>query len=334
MTQPKDKIKYKGLHSKNYAKGRVVFNALAIFVVIVWGVSFINTSKLLQEGLGAAEIYVIRFTMAYLVTLAISHKRIKSNSLKDETLFVICGLCGGCIYYISENLALQYTTATNVSILTSLTPLLTAFIVILLYKSEKLGKGLLLGSVIAFVGVVLVVLNSFFKSGSEEFQVNPLGDFLALLAALSFAIYNLVVRKFNANYDIMFISRKTFFYGVLTALPFLAIDGIDHDVSVFTKPVVWGNLLFLGIICSMVAFIVWAEAVKRLGAVRASNYLYLPPIVTLITAAIFLDETITIVGVSGCLLIMGGMYVSEKIKFKGDKEKSTTENASRANRPK
>ena len=132
----------------------------------------------------------------------------------------------------------------------------------------------------------------------------------------------------------MFISRKTFFYGVLTALPFFAIDGIEHDMSVFAKPVVWGNLLFLGIICSMVAFIVWAEAVKRLGAVRASNYLYLPPIVTLFTAYFLLDEPITIVGVSGCLLIIGGMYISEKIKFKGDKEKSTTDTASRANRPK
>lgn len=319
-------------HQKRGSLGIVMLNAMALLVVVFWGVSFINSKKLIDAGLGATEIYILRFTLAYLVTLIFSHSRIRSNSFKDEVLFFVCGLCGGTIYYISENMALIYTTATNVSILTATTPLFTAFIILAIYKSEKLGKGLIIGSIIAFIGVVLVVLNSFFSS-SETLQINPLGDFLALLAAVSFAVYSIVVRRFNANYDIMFISRKTFFYGVLAALPFLSIDGINHDMAVFAEPVVWGNLLFLGLVCSMFAFIIWAEAVKSLGSVRASNYLYLPPIVTLFAAAIFLGETITIVGVSGCLLIIGGMYVSEKVKFKGDKIQSTTPVASRTNRP-
>ena len=147
------------------------------------------------------------------------------------------------------------------------------------------------------------------------------------------AIYSIILKGLNNRYSTLFITRKTFFYGVLAALPFLTIDGINHDMSVFAEPVVWGNLLFLGLVCSMFAFIIWAEAVKSLGSVRASNYLYLLPIVTLFAAAIFLGETITIVGVSGCLLIIGGMYVSEKVKFKGDKLQSTTPVASRTNRP-
>lgn len=332
MTRTDNNIRLKTRQGVN-SFGMVMLNAMALLVVVVWGVSFINTRMLLDAGLGPVEIYIIRFVMAYLLSLAISHKRLLANSLKDEVLFGVCGLCGGAIYYMSENMALEFTSTTNVSILTATTPLITAFLVVAMYKSEKLGKGLIVGSIIAFVGVVFVVLNSFFSS-DETFHINPLGDFLALLAAASFAIYSIVIRRFNANYDVMFISRKTFFYGVLCAIPFLFIEGVDHEIAVYAKPVVWGNLLFLGLVCSMFAFIVWTQAVEKLGAVRASNYLYLPPIVTLFAAAIFLDEAITIVGVLGCLLIIGGMYVSEKVKFKGDTTQSTTPVASRANRPK
>ena len=295
-----------------YKRGNnAVFHVLALFVATVWGVSFISTSKLLDAGLPPTEIYIIRFIIAYLVIRAFTCQKLLANSVKDEVLFLLCGLCGGSIYYIGENMALEYTLVTNVSLLVTLSPILTVLLTRMMYKNEKLNKGFILGSIIAFFGVACVIFNSSFN-----IQVKPIGDLLSLFAALSFSIYCIIVKKLNARYDTMFITRKIFFYGVITAIPFFLMQEKHIDFSVFTRWSVWGHILFLGIICSMVAFILWNEAIKKLGANRASNYLYFSPLITLVASAWFLHEAVSVVGVVGCLLIIGGVVVSEKVKFK------------------
>lgn len=284
------------------------FHIGALLTVTAWGVSFISTKVLQSPGiqLTPTEVYILRFTLAYILVLAICHKRLWSNSLRDELLFATCGLCGGSIYFIAENTAIEYTLVSNVSLITSVSPLLTAMLVGVIYRDERPSKGIILGSAIAFLGVGCVIFNSSFNV-----NIRPLGDMLALSAALGWAIYSIILRKLNALYSIWFISRKTFFYGILTAIPFLFIQPGSFHVSVLARPEVWGNLLFLGIICSMVAYIIWAQAVKRLGAVKASNYMYFVPIVTLVASQLLLDEKITWVGYFGCALILGGVWLGD-----------------------
>lgn len=84
------------------------------------GLSFISTRVLLDNGLHPIEIYIYRSLIAYLALLAICHKRLLANNLKDELLFVLCGIVAGSVYFISENIALQYTLVSNVSLITSL----------------------------------------------------------------------------------------------------------------------------------------------------------------------------------------------------------------------
>ena len=271
-----------------------------------WGASFVSTKVLLDNGLHPAEIYIYRFLLAYLLILTVCHKQIFSNSWRDELLFATCGLCAGSIYFIAENTALEYTLATNVSLITSLSPILTTMIIGFLYKSERPGRGFITGSFLAFMGVGLVIFNSSFV-----IKVNPIGDMLSLLAAVSWAIYSVVLRRLNTTYTVMFISRKTFFYGVLTALPFLAISPDLAPMETLTRPAVWGNLLFLGLFASMFAYVIWAQAIKVLGPVKASNYLYFQPIITLIASAWFLGETISFIGYAGCTLIIVGVWLSE-----------------------
>lgn len=284
------------------------FHIGALLTVTAWGVSFISTKVLQSPGiqLTPTEVYIFRFILAYLLVLAICHKQLWSNSLRDEFLFATCGLCGGSIYFIAENTAIEYTLVSNVSLITSISPLLTAMLVGVIYKDERPSKGIILGSTIAFLGVGCVIFNSSFNV-----NIRPLGDMLALSAALGWAIYSIILRKLNALYSVWFISRKTFFYGILTAIPFLFIQPGSFQISVFTKPEVWGNLLFLGTVCSMAAYVIWAQAVKRLGAVKASNYMYFVPIVTLIASQILLDEKITWVGYLGCALILLGVWLGD-----------------------
>ena len=302
-------MKYTNVYSKNSSP--VLYHLLAFFVAAVWGVSFVSTSKLLDAGIQPTEIYIIRFVIAYLVILALTFRKIMSDSLKDEVLFMICGLCGGSIYYIGENTALQYTLVTNVSLLVTLSPIITVLLTKMMYKTEQLSKGFIVGSIIAFIGVACVIFNSSFN-----IEVKPLGDLLSIFAAVSFAIYCIVVKKLNARYDTLFISRKIFFYGVVTALPFLTFQDHFMDFAILKEPVVWMHSLFLGVVCSMLAFILWNEAINKLGASRASNYLYFSPLITLIASVWLLNENVSIVGYIGCALTIGGVIVSEKVKFK------------------
>ena len=302
-------MKYTNVYSKNSSP--VLYHLLAFFVAAVWGVSFVSTSKLLDAGIQPTEIYIIRFVIAYLVILALTFRKITSDSLKDEVLFMICGLCGGSIYYIGENTALQYTLVTNLSLLVTLSPIITVLLTKMMYKTEQLSKGFIVGSIIAFIGVACVIFNSSFN-----IEVKPLGDLLSIFAAVSFAIYCIVVKKLNARYDTLFISRKIFFYGVVTALPFLTFQDHFMDFAILKEPVVWMHILFLGVVCSMLAFILWNEAINKLGASRASNYLYFSPLITLIASVWLLNENVSIVGYIGCALTIGGVIVSEKVKFK------------------
>ena len=280
----------------------------ALLTVTAWGVSFVSTKVLLEHGINPTEVYVVRTLLAYLLVLCVCHKRIFSNSLRDELLCVSCGLCAGSLYFIAENTALEYTLVSNVSLIVTLSPLITTLLVGAIYKNERPGKGVLMGSLIAFLGVGCVIFNSSFV-----LDVKPLGDLLSLSAAVCWSVYSLVLRKLSAFYTVMFISRKTFFYGMVTAIPFLIAIPEHTPLDVYLQFDVWSNFLFLGVFCSMIAFIIWAFTVKGLGAIKANNYLYVQPIITLIASALLLSEKVSIVGYVGCSLILLGVWISDRM---------------------
>lgn len=278
----------------------------ALICIGMWGVSFVST-KVLLEYMHPVEIYIYRFVLAYFLILLVKRTRWFAYNLRDEFLLCMCGMLSGCIYFLAENFALQYTLVTNVSLLTSMSPLITAFLIGFIYKTDKPGFGMILGSMVAFVGVGCIIFNSSFNM-----KVNPLGDLLAILAAFSWAFYSLVLKKLDATYDVWFISRKTFFYGVLTALPFLLVNPPQASLSViFSDWSILGNLLFLGVGASLISYLLWARTVMVMGAVKANNYMYLQPVFTMVFSVICLGEVVTVFGYLGCALILGGLWLGD-----------------------
>lgn len=286
----------------------LMFHIGALIAVTAWGIAFINTKVLLTHGLSAVEIYVYRFAIAYLCMLIICPRPLFARTWSDEMKLLLVGICGSSVYFIAENTAMNYTLVTNVSLIVTTSPILTALLIGLMYRSERPSQGFMVGSLIAFSGVACVIFNSSFVV-----QVNPLGDMLALLAALCFAIYSILLRPLNATYSVWFITRKTFFYGVITALPFFAIEPKIAPLDVIFSPVVIGNLYFLAIVCSVLAFSFWAMSVKRIGVIISGNYLYISPIVTLIASRLYLGEEVSFVGYLGCALILIGVALSERL---------------------
>ena len=292
-------------------RGKFLAHLSVILVVFAWGTSFISTKVLMEDAsLTPIECYIYRFGIAYLLILAVTFKKIFANNIKDELQFLMCGVCAGSMFYVLENTALQYTTTGNVSLLSSLSPIITAGLMALIFRA-RIGAGLLIGSLVAFLGVGCIIF-----SHGDGFEINPLGDILSLLSAFAWAIYAVGVKRLVPVYNSLFITRKLFLYGVLTAAPLLWIGGAPtHLASIFTNASFLLNMLFLSVVCSLLSFAVWNYAMKSLGPVASNNYLYLQPLVTMIVAYFTLGEEISFLGYLGCVLIIGGLIISDKLKI-------------------
>ncbi len=292
------------MHKPSY----IAYHVLALVTAAVWGSTFVSTKILLTNGLSPAQIMVIRFSIAYLLILLLSHRPLFSRKLSDELLMIGAGITGGSLYFLAENSALIYTQASNVAIIIAVTPLLTAIAAHFFSRGERFSRTLATGSVIALAGVVLVVLN-----GRFVLHLNPKGDMLTIAAAVLWALYSIIIARLQRRYSSLFITRKVFFYGIVTLLPYLFIHEAALDFGLLLRPAVIGNLLFLGLIASFACYWAWNAAIARIGSVNASNYLYLNPVVALITSAIVLDERITVTALIGTALIMLGVAVCEKL---------------------
>ena len=321
--------------------GNTIYHVLAIVIVAIWGLTFISTKVLLMAGLSPEEIFLVRFSIAYFgmwlfclwgrgsdasLTEPSMHARVEApadvsrtgspsvqsparlfcNSLKDELLLVLAGVMGGSLYFWSENTALQYTMASNVSFIVCTTPLVTA-ILNAAVRRERIGRLTLLGGCLSLVGIGMIAF-----SGGEGFHLSFLGDALAMLASLTWAIYTVVTNGLLKKYPSALISRKVFFYGMLTIVPVLLVKGWTFPAGRFLEPKVLLNALFLGVVASLACYALWNSVIKRLGTVGSSNYIYLNPLFTLIAATLLLGERLTPVAIAGCLITLIGVWTASR----------------------
>ncbi|MBQ7443269.1 MAG: DMT family transporter [Bacteroidaceae bacterium] len=282
-------------------------HTVAIGVVLTWGVTFINTKVLLTSGMTPVEIFIVRFAMAYACIWPFSERRLWCHTWRDEAVMLLLGLTGGSLYFAAENEALRWTMANNVSFLVSTAPLLTMLLALLFFREMRVTPRLVAGSLLAFAGMAAIIYNGHFV-----LHVSPRGDLLAIAAALAWALYSLLIRRVARRYTAVFITRKVFAYGVLTALPLLAWHPWQFPPSAFMRLPVCANLLFLGVVASFLCFMLWSWAVKQVGALRTNNYIYLNPIATLAASAIVLHEPVTPVALAGLAMIIAGLYVAQR----------------------
>ena len=283
------------------------WHVAAIVVIAIWGVTFVSTKVLIQNGLSPAEIFTYRFLLAYIVIWFFAPRKLFADSWRDELQMIVLGFTGGSLYFITENTALETTLASNVSLLVCTAPIWTALLSRIFYPREGSGGRLWFGTLAAMAGSALVIFN-----GSFVLKLNPVGDALSIAAALSWAVYSIIMRGIGRRYSTMFITRKVFFWGLVTLVPFLLLPGTDYHPKVLAEPAVWGNLLFLGLVASLVCFAVWNKVIKMIGVVSSSNYIYLNPVFTMSAAAIVLNERITWIAVVGLVLIAAGLWLAER----------------------
>ena len=303
-------------------EGKFLYHALAFMTMALWGVTFVSTKTLINQGLSPAQIFTIRFVIAYtgLFTACIirggENRRLFSRSLRHELLFLLMGIAGGSLYFYTENTALKYTQACNVSFIVCVAPLLTILLTLVLkhtvksriiseLEDVKVRFPLIAGTVLALSGMVMVIFDG------TSLNLSPKGDLLAFTAALSWAFYSQFMGQMTNRYGTLFATRKVFFYGLLTIMPVLFLSDNSNLAMVrFDSIQVWGNLLFLSTIASLFCFALWNRIMLVIGNVTATNYVYLNPVFTLIGAIIFLGESMSVTSGTGSALILGGVILS------------------------
>lgn len=291
------------------SKGMVYVIAFAI--VLVWGCTFVQTKVLLNAGLRPDEIFLFRFILAYILILPFSGRKLFLDSWTDELLAATLGFTGGSLYFVTENYALAYGYCSNVALIVCLTPLVTALTVGCFYSGERLGKSGIAGSLVAVAGMVLVVFN-----GNFILRLSPLGDILAFAACLCWVLYSLVIKVLQGRYSNMLITRKVFAYGIITILPLSCCLGVNVGILLNGCAEVWGNLLFLGCVASMLCFLGWNRCLEKIGTVRATNLLYLNPVIAIVSSALVLGERVTWIAISGAVLVLTGLALMGKTSGK------------------
>lgn len=278
----------------------------AQITVLLWGMTFVTT-KVLLGNFKPVEILFFRFCIGYAALWLIAPRALRLTDAKQEICFAIGGFCGVTLYFLLENIALAHTLVSNVGVIISVAPFFTAILAYRFLEEEKFNARFVIGFAAAIAGIVLIVFN-----GNFMFKTNPFGDFLALSAALAWAVYSIVMKKIAAlGYGMIQCTRRIFFYGLLFMIPCLSPFGFRLELERFASPANLLNILFLGLGASALCFVTWNWAVKVLGALKTSVYIYGTPVVNILASVVVIGERITPVAVVGTVLTLIGLVISE-----------------------
>lgn len=290
------------MSSRRYTLGHLA----ALGTVLIWGTTFVSTKVLLQDFMPVTVLFS-RFVIGYAILWCLKPQFLPLSGWRKEFLFAGAGLTGVTLYFLLENIALTYTSATNVGILVAIVPFFTALLAHFLLKGERLTSRFLAGLAVAFTGIFLIMVN-----GALVLQLNPVGDMMALGAAFVWAVYSILMKKIGVNTaNMVLYTRRIFFYGIMLMLPALFLLPVNVDWTLFAKPVNAANFLYLGLCASALCFLAWSRVVDVLGAVKSSVYIYMVPVINVVAASLILGERLTWISLAGISLTLCGVVMSE-----------------------
>lgn len=282
-----------------------MFSVIAIVLsVIFWGYSFVSTKIVLAE-LPPITIAFFRQIIASVVLIAVLYakKLFVKMPVKDLLLLTASSFFGIVLYFIFENTGLKYTTASNGSIIVAAVPIFTLITEYLFYKF-KITVRLVLCVIISIFGVVLVI----FEQGALDFTSGSTkGNLLMIGAMVSWVIYTIVCKSLTDKYKGIVITAYQMIAGSVLFIPFI-IPEISQwqGISAYST----FNLIYLAIFCSALSYYLYNYAVKGLGATVSSMFLNLIPVVSIIGGVLVLGEKVSVLQISGMLLIMISLFMA------------------------
>jgi drug/metabolite transporter (DMT)-like permease len=278
-----------------------------IAAVIFWGVSFIATKVALNELIPLTIIFLrLVFGILLLTIIALKTGKSFSINIKSHSGILLLALIG-VLHLGIQVTGLQYTSAANTGWIIGITPVFMA-ILGLIFLKEFLSPVKISGIVIAFFGLLLLISKGDFTSID---LISNKGDFLVLGSAFTWSVYSLVNKKISLNYPPMMTILFLFIIMAIMIAPFtINADAVESVLQLTIT--VWVAILFLGIFCSGIAYVLWAQSLKEMESAKVGAFLYFEPFVTVIASWLLLNEEITFLMLLAGIIITAGVVIVNK----------------------
>lgn len=282
--------------------GLVVINAF-------WGASGVAIKEAYLQ-LGTIEILALRFVLAapllIVATLLWKGRRAMAVDLRDIPYFVLLATVGITLSFFLQVLSLSYTTATNFTLIFNLSTFFILFLSVAM-AGERFTNRKMFGALVAFLGLVLIVTN-----GHIALSTHLLGDGIALLGTIAWALYTILGKRINEKYSALTVLNYVFLFGALELLPLYLLT--PHASPASFTGLTWVALGFLTVCCSLIAFLVYNFGLEKLPASTVALFIYVMPLSGVLLAALVLGESLTAFTIAGAALIIYGIFMAERRK--------------------
>ena len=289
--------------------------ALMLILILVWGSSFVVVKWVLQYNITPVAIATFRFLVAgafFVFVLAIIKSRQHQYRVfvewKDLPLLLILGLVGITFFFMAQYIGIQMAGASVAAILVCLlSPIIISFYSLRIFK-EKLSRRNVIGLGIASAGTIAVI-----GGGALTMQSNPMtfafGSLILLTTPFMWAAYTLLGKKMMEKYDPFLVVAYVNIFGALCLVPFSLSENSLSEIFTLNFNE-WSAILYLALTCSLLGYFIWFKVMSQTKAAIASSFLFGEPLITVIFAATFIQEQITLLMVIGGLLIFAGVYLA------------------------
>jgi drug/metabolite transporter (DMT)-like permease len=279
---------------------------VAILAMLFWGMSFI-WSKIVLETYSPVTTIFFRLIISVLAMFLFVFitKQTEVIKKKDLKILILSSIFNPFLYFIGENFGLQNVSVSLTSVIISTIPVITPFIVIIFY-SEKITKLNILGLILSFIGVLIIIF-----SDSEKLEGNFVGIALLFMAVISAIFYTIFVKKLSNNYKAITIVAWQNLFGIILFLPLFLYFDFNEVIHITPDYKTLFSLAMLGILASSAAFIFYTYAIKLLGIIKTNLYTNLIPVFAFIFSFIILGETVTLLKLSGLIIVLLGVVLSE-----------------------
>jgi len=297
-----------------------MLNSIKLYTAIVlsmvfWSFSFIWT-RVAIHSFHPMTLITLRLAIASLLLLVVARSRGKLQKLrkKDIKWFVMLAFFEPFLYYVGETYGLTMVESTLAAVIVSTIPLFAPMLAFVILR-EKIGLSNIIGIVVSLVGVFFVI----YEPGGG-FRVNPLGVALLFLAVFAAICYATVLRKIPTYYSNMSVIFYQSSLGLLFFIPTFFLTGYSSISTLKVSAESLTALLMLSVFASVIAFVLFAGAVRKVGVTRTNVFVNLIPVFTAILSWVILDELLTVSKWIGIFIVVIGLFVSQWGKVRINRE--------------
>lgn len=285
---------------------------LLILATLFWGANFIFAKlalKTLEPSIIAAGRFLVASILLILIFLfkknSFKWKEVKSKMM----ILTISGIIGVFIYNLLMFKGLKSTSSTNAALIMGLNPMFTLLLSIIILKTT-INKFQLAGVLLSFCGVIFIISKGQIDNILELNFVS--GDILMLVSSMVFGLYNVINKKYLSSVDAFNLTAFTAFPATLLFIGYSFTNTSLSEIHITNEALI--SMAFMGLLGSVLAYYFWNYGVKQIGADGSAIFINLVPLFATLMS-LFIGQTINFTQIIGGVLIISGVYFSNKFKI-------------------